>query len=179
MPLVKSQDEKSEAHIALQPQSLEKNSIQLIMAHDLAGYGTGEIAQALGMTPGRISIIKGSPLYKEERARRFESLKKQIIDGKVEQILQDPVREHLEAHKLVAAKKLTALVTDAKNEFLQKSAAVDVLEFGGITKKLQNDKEHHTTIVLEEKIAERFGFAKGYEPPSSTTIERKLTIEST
>lgn len=170
MALVKSQDEKSEAHIALQPKTLEKNSVQLIMAHDLAGYGTVEIATALSMTPGRISIIKGSPLYKEERARRWESLKSQVVSGTVDKIVNDPVRAHLEEFKLTAAKKLTTLVTDAKNEFLQKAAAVDVLEFSGISKKKGEDKDSRITVVIEEKIAERFGFAKDYVPPTTRTI---------
>ena len=176
MPIVKSQEEKSELHIAAQVPNLEKNSTQLIMALDISGKGTNEIAQYLGMTAGRISIIKGSPLYKEERTKRFEALQREVSNRTATSIVSDPARDIINSYKEVAAKKLVGLVTDAKNEFLQKSAAVDVLEFGGIHKD-KKDKAAGVTVVIEEKIAERFGFAKDYQPPTVAT-QRTITIET-
>ena len=178
MPLVKSQEEKSDLHVAAQPQDLSKNSVQLLMAHDLAGYGTNEIASAIGMTIGRVSVIKGSPLYKEEKARRFETLKASIVDGTSKQILEDPARKHLQEYKLIAAQKLTSLITDAKHEFIQKGAAVDVLEFGGIHKD-KKEKQAGVTVVIEEKIAQRFGFAKDYRvPEQQQVVQRTISIEA-
>jgi len=174
---MKEQEDKSTLHQEAQPKHLEKNSVQLIMAHDLAGFGTNETALAVGMTIGRVSIIKNSPLYREERARRFEALKQSVTEGTSKKILEDPARQVLLDNRVGAAEKLVALVRDGKNEFVQKSAAVDILEFSGISKPRQSDKHVGTTVVMEERLAQRFGFAKGYtEPTSEEVIERKVTI---
>lgn len=172
---MKEQEDKSPAHIALQPKNMQKNSVQLIMAHDLAGFSNNDIALALDLTPGRVSIIKGSPLYKEERQRRWKALQDMVVAGKATEVLEDPARKIINDARETAAKKLVALVTDAKNEFLQKSSAVDVLEFGGIYKDKKASDRTGPSIVIEEKIAARFGFAKDYVPP---TIERTITINA-
>lgn len=170
---MKDQADKSEAHIALQPKSLEKNSVQHIMLYDIAGYGTNEIAEALEMTPGRISIIKGSPLYRQQRNQKFDELKSKMVDGTVNKILEDPVRKVLAEAKLECAEQKVELALRGKSEFVRSAACSEILAIGGVIPQRQNDKAGAVTVVMEERLAKRFGFAKDYK---EELVERKVTI---
>jgi hypothetical protein len=177
MPVLKSQDEKSALHIAAQPQDMGKNSVQLIMVHDLAGYGTGEIAEALGMTAGRISVIKGSPLYQEERQRRWMVMKDQIVSKTTDKLLSDPAREVLAAAREDCARMKVDLALNGRSEFVRNAASSDVLAINGITPERKTDKTSQVTVVIEEKMARRFGFARDYKSPEEQeVIERTTTI---
>ena len=176
---MKTQLEKSDAHIALQPKNMEKNSVRLIMMYDIAGYGTGEIAAALSMTDGRVSIIKNSPLYREERNKEMESLKARILDEKKKEIIDNPARKILTdmATQEAVAREKVKLALDDKSSFVRNAATSEILAFGGILPNKQNEKPTGTTVVLEEKMARRFGFAKNYTVPAGTeVVERRVII---
>lgn len=184
---MKPQSEKSEAHIELQPKNMEKNSVQHIMAYDLAGYCGNEIAQLLEMTPSRISIIKNSPLYMEERKRRFEALKSQVTGTVVKQIMEDPARKILMDHRAEFAAEKVKLALESKSDFVRNAATSECLDRLGVYPEQKKDKASVVTVVMEEKMARRFGFAKDYIPPTSPeglelagahrvdVIERKVT----
>lgn len=167
---MKEQGEKSELHVAAQPKNMEKNSVQLIMLHDIAGYGTNEIAEALEMTASRVSIIKGSPLYQEQRSAKLEELKTRVIEGTAKQIIEDPARKVLADAKEECARMKVELALRGKSEFVRNAATSEVLSYNGIIPVKKQESEQTTTIVMEEKLAKRFGFAKEY------SIEKKVTI---
>jgi hypothetical protein len=175
-----AQEEKSALHVAAQPRDMGKNSVQMILAHDLAGYGTNEIAQALDMTAGRISIIKGSPLYQEERARRWNLMKDQITSKVTDKIISDPAREVLATAREACARMKVSLALEGKSEFVRNAASSDVLAINGITPDRLRDKGSTVTVVIEEKMARRFGFAKEYqEPVSQELIHREIIVNAT
>ena len=173
---MKVQEEKSEAHVALQPKNMEKNSVQLIMAMDIAGYGTGEIATELQMTQGRISIIKNSPLYIEQRAVRFNSLKDQVVRRTAEQITDNPARAILTDPVVqeAAAREKIKLALDERSPFVRNAATSEILAFGGLLPKKGEDRDSKTTVIMEEKLAKRFGFAKEYEATKTVTIIKEV-----
>ena len=73
MPLVKPHELKAESTIALEPDRMT-SKIQLIIALDIAGYKGNQIAEHVELTPNRVSIIRNSPIYIQERERLWEEL---------------------------------------------------------------------------------------------------------
>lgn len=156
---MKPQESKSEAHIGLQPRNIEKASVQAIMMLELCGHRNGEIAQMVDMTEGRVSIIRNSPLYKQQLAERRSRLQTQIIEKKSTAIADDPVLKHIQENKVIAVEKLTGLMEGAKNEFLQASCAKDILDRAGY---MPEKKVTTKTIEVTEQMAERFERALTY-----------------
>ena len=175
VPKIVPQEYKANSTLSLQPKNLEKNSVQLIMMYDIAGYGTNEIASALDMSISRISIIKSSPLYQEQRLRKFDELKERIVSGTAKQILEDPSRKILLDAKEDCAILKVDLALHSKNDYIRNAACSEILAIGGIIPLKSNDAKSQTTIVMEERIAKRFAFARDYIP-SETVAERKVTI---
>lgn len=174
---MKPQDEKSEAHVNLQPKNMEKNSVRLIMAYDLAGYGSSETAALMGMNVSRVSIIKNSPVYIEEKKKRFNELLAQVGDGVAKQVVNDPARAILsEARERAAQTKVSML--DSKQDFVKNAASSEILAFGGILPAKHGEERHKVTVVMEKKMAKGFGFALDYsEPLPAARIE--ITKETT
>jgi hypothetical protein len=157
---MKEQEEKSPLHIALQPKNVEKASVQMIMYYELCGKRNGEIAELVEMTESRVSLIRNSPLYKQQLAMRREELKDVIIDKKSTQITDDPVHRALQENKVIAVEKIASLMSGAKNEFLQASCAKDILDRTGY---LPEKKITTKTIEVTEQMAERFERALSYK----------------
>ena len=146
MPIHKSLDEKSE--------STKSNYIQYFGAREeeilrrvLAGATNKAIAEEMGYTENRISFIVTSPIF---QAR--QTSKQEIINDKFdEKLSSDPVQKIFQANKEKAANKIVELMDNEKSLKLQKSAAVDVLEFQGITKKPKED--HSTKIYIDKSMS--------------------------
>lgn len=169
--VMKDQEDKSDAHRALQPKNMEKSSTQLIMMYDIAGWGTNEIAAELQMTASRVSIIKNSPLYIEQRRAKMREIASKVIDKKAKDIAEDQAMEVLRGGRVQAATRMVSLIDDGKTDFVKLAASEKVLGINGITEK-KKDSEGPRTIVVEERIAQRFGWAKEY-------AERTRTISIT
>lgn len=163
---MKEQDEKSQAHIALQPKNIETASVQAIMMHELCGRRNGEIATLVGMTESRVSIIRNSPLYKGQLALRRTELQTTIIDKKSTQITEDPVHKVLQGAKIEAAEKLQEKMAGAKNEFLQVACAKDILDRTGYAPE---KKVTTKTIEVTEVMADRFEQALRYKETRTRT----------
>mgnify|MGYP001615000632 FL=1 len=153
MPLVKPRELKSELSLSLEPDKMTSR-IQLIIALDIAGYNGNQIAEDIGLTPSRISIIRNSPMYKQERDRKWEELQKQVISKKTDKIVAgDPVDIRLKEMALAAVDVYGELIKDGKSEMARKTAADAILDRSGY-------KPHTEKTVLSvevtEKMADRF-----------------------
>jgi hypothetical protein len=153
MPLVKPQHMKSIHTIAAQPKNIDTAMIDAIMCMDVAGKGTGEIAAALGMQSCRVSVIKGTPLYIQNRDAMRLSLRDQFVDKRSDALAGDPVEQVLKDAALRAAHKKIDLMENGRSEFVQLAAAGDVLDRAGY--KAHQDKTI-VSIQITEKMSDRF-----------------------
>lgn len=166
MPLVKPQSMKSLHTIALQPKNIDTPMIDAIMCMDLAGKGTGEIAKALEMLSSRVSIIKGTPMYIQQRDEMRNKLKDQFMEKRSDLLAGDPVEQALKDSALNAAKKKIDLMENGKSEFVQLAAAGDILDRAGY--KSHQDKTL-VSIQITEKMADRFERAITYKTSRKNT----------
>jgi len=121
---------------------------------DIAGYSNDQISNSVGISANRVSIIKNSPLYKQEKSRWEGELNRQVIDKKSDQIVAgDPVENELKDTALIAAKRLRAIVESGKSELAQKAASDSVLDRAGY--KAHTDKTV-LSVEVTEKMADRF-----------------------
>ena len=153
MPLVKPQHMKSLHTIALQPRNVDTPMIDAIMCMDLAGKGTGDIAKALGLLAPRVSIIKGTPMYIQQRDAMRVQLKEQFMEKRADNLAGDPVEQILKDAALSAARKKIELMEKGRSEFVQLAAAGDVLDRAGY--KAHQDKTV-VSIQITEKMSDRF-----------------------
>lgn len=174
MPVIKTQDELSANTVNLQPKQMS-SKIQLILAYDLCGWKTGRIAQELGMTEGRISIIKSSPLYRRQRELRWQELQNQVTNQKATEVAAgDPVLQKFkEAAPRMADMKIE-LADSAESEFVRNAAINDCLAQAGYDPK--SKVEARPRIEVSEKIAERF-LSIVEDKPISIIRERTITMD--
>ena len=163
------QELKSEAHRNLQPKNMNKSSVQLIMAYDLAGWRQKDIAEMLNMTQPRVCIIMNSPLYLKTKKQRFLELQEQVLEGKSQEALKgDPVRQLLKAKALQMAETKLSLAETSKNDYVRNSIATDWLDRCGYAPEKNSTK---LTVEVTEKMASRFDRVLG------RTTTKKLTME--
>lgn len=171
MPIIKSQEEKSEAHKKLQPQH-NRSVIQLILGYDLCGWKQGRIAEEVGLTQSRVCIIMNSPLYKTQRDSRWAQLRDEIATKTSDKVSTgDPVEIKIKDLAIMAIDKKEKLL-DAKNEFVQNSVASDILDRAGYGAK---QKKITSTIEVTEKMASRFEAA--LQDNTSPTV--RIKVETT
>ena len=118
-----------------------------ILRRKLAGATNKAIAKAMGLTENRVSFIVTSPIFQAMQTSRQEIINKKFEDN----LATDPVMKIFRDNKEKAAKKIVELMDNSKSEKLQKEAAVDTLEFQGITKKPQED--HSTKIYIDKSMS--------------------------
>ena len=159
MPAYVPQDAKADSTINAQPKDIERTSVQAIMMYDLCGYGNGKIAEAVGLSESRTSLVRSSPLYKQQLAERRKLLAEAVIEKRSDQIVEDPVLKVLHTAKIEAAEKLVEKMSNAKNEFLQAACAKDVLNFSGYTPEKKTTVK---TIEVTADMANRFEAAIRY-----------------
>lgn len=171
MPLQVPQELKSLKTISQQPMEMS-NRIEAIMCMDLAGKGTNDIAQSLDMSVSRISIIKGSPLYKTEMETRREKLLEKFRDKQTDKLVkEDPVEVILKDAAIAAAKKKIELMKDGKSEFVQLAAAGDILDRAGYK---SHQEKTRVSVELTDKMAARFEKALQYG-----TTKTIISVENT
>lgn len=169
MPIVKPHDLKSINTINLEPDKLS-SKIDLIISMDIAGYKGNSIADAVGLTPSRVSIIRNSPLFIQERDRRRDLLRAEIIDKKSTEIAHgDPVEAKLKSLAEAAVRKYETLLTGAESEFVQKSTADAILDRAGY--KAKTDKTV-VSVEVTEKMSDRFEKVLGRAVRTTHTSER-------
>lgn len=161
MPLIKPQNLKSLKTIAAQPVKVDTPKIDAIICMDLAGKGTNDIARELGMTASRISIIKGTPLYLQQREVERSKLREMFTEKQSDRLISgDPVEMALKDAALDSAKTKIYLMKNGKSEFVQLAAAGDILDRAGY--KSHQDKTL-VSVTITEKMADRFEKAITYK----------------
>lgn len=169
MPLLKPQSMKSLKTIAAQPKEIDTPKIDAIICMDIAGKGTNDIARELGMTASRISIIKGTPLYKQQRDAQREQLKGIFQEKQSDRLVSgDPVENALKDAALNAAKTKIDLMENGKSEFVKLAAAGDILDRAGY--KAHQDKTL-VSVTITEKMADRFERAITFKKNTTNTAK--------
>lgn len=167
MPLVKPQCLKSMHTIGLQPQKMNER-IEVIMCMDLAGKSGNAIAEELGLTPSRVSIIRNSPLYRTRLDVERDKLKELYREKQTDKLTTgDPVEEALKGAALEAAMKKIELMRSGQSEFVQSSSADGILDRAGYRPHQEKTK---VTVEVTDKMADRFEAALRYR----TCVERTI-----
>jgi hypothetical protein len=149
---MKEQWEKTEHRLKLEPKNPNNPNVQMIMAHELAGKTNGEIAEAVGLTASRVSIIRNSPLYKRTLGDKREHFHDRVIEKKSDEVVG--VNKIFQEVEEEAALTKVDLLRNAKNESVKNLVATEILAYRGYQPKAQAK----TTSVVEitEKMADRF-----------------------
>ena len=153
MPMLKPQHMKSLHTIALQPKNVDTAMIDAIMCMDVAGKGTNEIAQSLGLQACRVSVIKGTPLYIQNRDAMRVALKSQFMEKRADALAGDPVEQALKDAALNAARRNIDLMENGRSEFVQLAAANTILDRAGYK---ANQEKTVVSIQITEKMSDRF-----------------------
>jgi hypothetical protein len=153
MPLLKQREELSPLRVAMEPKR-DKSVIQLIMAYDLCGWKQGAIAEAVGLTQSRVSIIMNSPLYLNQRQLRWNELQSSVVSTKATDARNgDPVIKLFKESALNAAQLKIELAKTAESETVRNSALSEILDRAGYE---TSTTKVTTSIEVSEKIADRF-----------------------
>ena len=153
MPLVKPRELKADSSLALEPDRMN-SKIQLIIALDIAGYNGNQISESVALTPGRVSIIRNSPLYLQERERRWEELQEQVIGKKTDRIVAgDPVENEIKDLALKAVGVHKMIMESGKGEMSKIASANSILDRAGY--KAKTDKTV-VSVEVTERMANRF-----------------------
>ena len=153
MPEIVPRELKSEISIANEPEKMS-SKIQMIIALDICGWTGNDIANHIGMTPSRVSIIRNSPLFIQERDTQRAKLTAEVIDKKSSAVaVGDPVENKIKDLALRAVGVYEDIIDNGKSEFAKKSAADSVLDRAGY--KARTDKTV-LSVEVTEKMADRF-----------------------
>lgn len=153
MPIVIPHDLKAISSLAAEPDVLN-SKMHLIIAMEISGYNGNQIAENLGMSVSRVSIIRNSPIYQQERDAQRAKLHSEVIDKKSDKIVAgDPVEARLKELALRAVNRYDGLLEGAKSEFVQKATADSILDRAGY--KAKTDKTV-VSVEVTEKMADRF-----------------------
>ena len=167
MPKIVPQNMKSINTINLQPDKMS-SKMQIMIMMDIGGSTGKQIAEAVSLTESRVSIIRNSPIYLDQKREKWKELKEQVLEKTSDKIVAgDPVENKLKEAAMSAAEKIAELINDS-NAFTSIQAAKDVLDRTGY--KAFTSK---TTMSVEvtDKMADRFERALLYDPPSSEKEE--------
>ena len=153
MPLIVPQHMKALSTISLQPEKMS-GKIDAIMCMDVAGMKGNDIANKLGLSVSRISIIRNSPMYIAARDKMREDLKEQFVDKRADNLASgDPVENLLKTHALDAARAKIELMANGRSEFVRLAAAGDILDRAGYKASQEKSK---VSIEITDKMASRF-----------------------
>jgi len=161
MPRVIPQDMKAISTINAQPDRMT-SKIHLLVLMDIAGATGNQMSEHSGMTPARISVIRNSPLFVEERNRKMIDLQSQTIDKKSTAIAKgDPVEERLKKLASQAVGVYADILTNGRSEAVKKVTADSVLDRAGYKPHTEKMK---VSIEVTEKMADRFEEVLAYQP---------------
>ena len=159
MPLVIPQDMKALSTINAQPERMT-SKIHLLIMMDIAGATGNQMSEHSGLTASRVSIIRNSPMFTEERNRKMGELQEKIIDKKSSSIAEgDPVETRLKSLAMEAVGTYEHILRSGKSESVRKVAADSVLDRAGYKAHTEKMK---VSIEVTEKMASRFEEVLGY-----------------
>lgn len=157
--------------IDLQPQ-YETPRTRVILYMDLAGRGTGEIAEALGITACRVSIIKGSPMYARIKEEETAALREKFMDKQATALTTDPVKEKFKAAAAGMARNLLDIANNGQSEFVKLNATKDVLDRAGYM--VERQKIAVPSIQVEAKVVAQFQEILDRSNPAQKSPPRNL-----
>lgn len=108
---------------------------RFVMRLDLLGKSNREIARLTGYSPGRISQIKNTRVYKETKRAMRAELNETFIEQAAEETIKDPVRAELERAKVRAIKLNVELMENAQSETVKQRSIFDILDRAGYKPK--------------------------------------------
>lgn len=147
MPEYKSQEQKAESTLNAQPKDMKRTIIRDILDRDCAGWKMKDIAENVGLSQSRISVIVQSPIY--------VGMKKDRLNAKSEMIDERLVNEVVDADKVIkeakgrAAQVLVGMLDNCKSEAVKAKVASDIV---GLNKE---DKGQTIIVQINEKLGER------------------------
>ena len=117
MPKIVPQENKTPGTVNAQPRDITRGIVQNILALDIAGWKPGDIAEAVGLTGARTSVIMHTPVYEQQRLVKLEQMKDKVVDGVAERALAgDPVKMKIKALALDAINTQEHLMKEAGSE---------------------------------------------------------------
>ena len=160
MPKLIPQDMKAISTINAQPDRMT-SKIHLLVLMDIGGATGNQMSEHSGMTPARISVIRNSPLFVEERNRKMIELQGKTIDKKSSSIAEgDPVEAKLKALAMSAVETYEQILSNKTgSESVKKVAADSILDRAGYKAHTEKMK---VSIEITEKMASRFDEVLAY-----------------
>ena len=128
--VVMAVEEHSECTKGQYPDKLTSRH-RALMRLQVAGLPLKDAARDAGYTLARASLIVGSPLYKFEKSKMEEELRKRFIDAEGSKITVDAVRKRFKDEALNSIDKLVKLRDGAQSERVQQISAMDILDRSG------------------------------------------------
>lgn len=171
MPRIVPQNMKTIKTIEGQPDKMNSRIRRMILL-DIRGVSGKAMAEDLGITENRISIIRNTPFYREEKERTFQSMQDKTLEKQSDDIAYgDPVEQELKNNALSAAKEKVRLMKEATNDFVRSSAAGDILDRAGYKAHSEKSK---LEVIVTEKMSERFEKVLSRKEP-----ERRIQVAVT
>lgn len=100
----------------------------------VSGWTLSKACDALGYTVARASVVVNSPLFKEEKDKMEDALKKGFISAEAGKLSTDPTRVALNETRDMAVKTLKGALSDQSGT-VRVSAAKDILDRTGYAKE--------------------------------------------
>lgn len=175
MPLVLAQNMKAMSTINAQPNKMS-SKIHLLVMMDIAGATGNQMSEHSGLTPARVSLIRTSPLFTEERNRKMNELQDKIIDKKSSSIAEgDPVEMKLKSLALEAVGTYEHILRSGRSESVQKVTADSILDRAGYKSHTEKMK---VSIEVTEKMASRFEEVLGYNANREATSSASALMQN-
>ncbi len=174
---------KAISTISQQPERMT-SKIHLLVLMDIAGATGNQMSEHSGMSPARVSTIRNSPLFTEERNRKMSELQEQTIEKKSTSIAEgDPVETKLKALAMSAVETYEDILANANSESVKKVTADSILDRAGYKAHTEKMK---VSIEVTEKMASRFEEVLAYQPrigeghaePSKNDRKTTVSVET-
>lgn len=125
-----------------------------IMRRLLRGERDKEIAEAMNITPNRISSIKHDPLFVEEFERFRDLINSRTVEAIAKGEVDDPVRRRLQEIRMDALEENIALMRHAESETVRQRSAWDLLDRAGYRPKEQIEQKVEQTVRFSQEDLE-------------------------
>ncbi len=128
-----SDKEHSEGTKGLYPNNLSSRH-RAAMRMEIAGHTLNDIAEELGFNVQRLSLVRNSPLYIDERDKMAKDIKREFVEAEGKKLSMDKTAQHLDDNSEKAAKTLSGALDDDSGS-VRISAAKDILDRTGYAKE--------------------------------------------
>lgn len=175
MPIVKPQNMKSISTIESQPSKMN-SKMKIMIMMDIGGASGIDISRAVGLTEPRVSVIRNSPMFIDQKEVAWQELSSRIIDKTSDKVVAgDPVELKIKDLAIKAVEEYEHLLESSESDVVRKSTADAVLDRAGYKAFTEKTK---VSVEVTEKMADRFEEALKYEhSPNARKTKIKITQE--